>query len=136
MTLDQFFSTDSFFPSTSIQGRLCWVSSNTASDKPTYPPCDVFIQNGRILLNVAVAGYDPDKLNVEMVGGVLHIKGDKIPVDDSVQFISRGISRKAFHLTFDVESGHEVSEVSYNNGILTIVMDETKDHRKTFKIKR
>ena len=86
-----------------------------------YPPHNTFIQDGKLILEMAVAGFDKSRLDVSIDSGVLIIEGK--PQERDEQFLHRGISNRAFIRKFDLGDKFKVVDVALNDGMLTITME-------------
>lgn len=94
----------------------------------TYPPYNIIIndENTRTL-EVAVAGFRENELNVEVRDGMLIVSGEHVEEKDElgnskVQYQHRGISRRAFARTITLADHMEVSNATVENGILSVVI--------------
>lgn len=105
-------------------------------EQPTYPPHNI-VKTGedRYVVQLAVAGFSQDNLEIEVNDNVLTIKGeikDKDP--EGYDFIHKGISARKFKRSFTLNEYVEVKGSELVNGILTIglqrVVPEEKKPRK------
>lgn len=71
-------------------------------------------------ITMAVAGFTPDDLNVEVRDGVLFVKGSGAPEDETVNYLHRGIARRAFERRFQLADHVEVKSADLVNGLLSI----------------
>ena len=69
-------------------------------------------------IELALAGYDQEDLNVEVEEGLLIISGEK--EDDSVDYLHKGISTKKFRRTFRLNENVEVKDAKFTNGLLSV----------------
>jgi len=91
-----------------------------------FPYADVFLdeEEGKLYFRLAVAGYEKDKINIEVKDSKLEVSYDNTEdqPDDNMKYIERGITQRAFSRTWtlgpqvDTKSG----KASFENGILTI----------------
>ena len=104
----------------------------------SYPPYNL-IRTGddRFVIEVALAGFSKEELNVEIKENVLHINGEKEQVKDDGKkdFIHKGIGTRRFHKTFTLAEYVEVVEGAYVDGVLTVVCErQVPDEKKPRKI--
>lgn len=88
-----------------------------------YPPYNIIrIAETEYAIEVAVAGFNEDELDVEEVDGELVIKGETKPreVDHTGNYLHQGIAARNFTRTFALPDNSEVKSASVKNGILTV----------------
>lgn len=127
--------------------------TSTTNTFRNFPPYNIIEEtDGKVRLEMAVAGYTKDRIKVEKEGSVLIIQGspgasalcgtNDVVVDRNTGnkdlYRHKGISNAAFLRTFDMNVHAEVGAVSLADGILTVYVNTTKPatpHRSTFEIK-
>jgi molecular chaperone IbpA len=90
-----------------------------------YPPHNI-IKTGenRFVIELAVAGFMEDELDVSLSNRVLVIKGErKRDADAEWQYLHRGIASRDFERSFPLADNVEVAAVTVNNGIMTVTLD-------------
>lgn len=98
-----------------------------------YLPYDIIKEDeGTYVLQLAVAGYTKDDLDVECKDGNIRVKGNK--KDDKDTFIYKGISSKNFDFLFPFESIYEVDQVVLKDGLLRITIKRNDKLVKKLKI--
>ena len=88
-----------------------------------YPPYNIIrIAETEYAIEVAVAGFNEDELDVEEVDGELVIKGETKPreVDHTGNYLHQGIAARNFTRTFALPDDAEVTNATVKNGILTV----------------
>lgn len=88
-----------------------------------YPPYNIIrIAETEYAIEVAVAGFNEDELDVEEVDGELVIKGETKPreVDHTGNYLHQGIAARNFTRTFALPDNSEVKGAAVKNGILTV----------------
>jgi molecular chaperone IbpA len=90
----------------------------------------------RYAVEIAVAGFKPGEITMEVKENVLTIEGKQpTVVDDTREFIHRGISGRDFLRAFTLEDHVEVLGASQENGILTVTFERrVPDEKKPRKI--
>jgi len=93
---------------------------------PNYPPINIFKIDGKIKLEMALAGYSKDNISVTREKNELVIKGtptnrlpEKIKPEDVVYDVHL-ISNKSFTRAFKVHEHLKVNCVEFKDGILSI----------------
>jgi molecular chaperone IbpA len=72
-------------------------------------------------ITMAVAGFGPEDLNVEIRDGVLYVTGAGAQeADKDTEYLYRGIARRAFERRFQLADHVEVKSADLVNGLLNI----------------
>jgi len=69
-------------------------------------------------IELALAGYGKNEIEVELKEGILIIKGE--PAGDGVEYLDKGISTKRFTRTFRLSEHVVVDGADFKNGLLVI----------------
>lgn len=105
--------------------------------QPRFPHMDVIkVAEWTYEIQLALAGYKKEDITVELINGVLSVKGDW--ATDAVDYLVEGISKKKFHKHIPIQEHIKVKGVRMKDGMLSIdlvkeVPEEEKP--KTFDIK-
>lgn len=95
--------------------------SKTSADG--YPPYNIEQHaENRLRLVLAVAGFSPDDLSVEIKGNQLVIRGKRTSDGERV-FLHRGIATRQFQRSFVLADGIEVTGATLDNGLLHIDLE-------------
>jgi len=103
---------------------------------PTYPPYNIqkTADNG-YRISVAVAGFSPDELSVEVREGALHIVARKAPDVAERAYLHRGIASRAFERRFTLADHVRVTGAVHEHGMLHIdLVRETPEALKPRRI--
>ena len=93
------------------------VSKATADG---YPPYNVEqIGENALRLTLAVAGFKPDELSVQIEDNQLVVRGKQIDETDRV-YLHRGIAARQFQRSFVLADGIEVVGAALDNGLLNV----------------
>jgi HSP20 family molecular chaperone IbpA len=85
-----------------------------------YPPYNVEqVGEDALRLTLAVAGFKPDELSVQIEDNQLVIRGKQADEDDRV-YLHRGIAARQFQRSFVLADGIEVMGAGLDNGLLNI----------------
>lgn len=116
-----------------IEDRL--VKQNVANH---YPPHNlVKLDDTHYDLELAVAGFLPDELEVEVEKSSLTIRGSKKDELVTGKFIHRGIGRRDFVKTFVLGENITLEDASLENGLLRIHLTEIvpeKDRKRLIPV--
>lgn len=95
--------------------------------QPTYPPYNIekvgnIEKSGEhaYRISVAVAGFTPDDLTVEVKEGTLHISARKPVEDKAANYLHRGIATRAFERRFALADHVRVKGAVHEHGMLHI----------------
>lgn len=111
--------------------RLQTINQNAQGG---YPPYNI-IKDGdeKYAVEVAVAGFSQDEIEVELKDGNLIVSGKKAK-DEGTNFIHKGIGTRAFTRTFTLSDDVVVRGADLSNGILVVelerIIPEEKKPRK------
>lgn len=110
---------------------------NTPQANTSFPPYNVIQDGERIAIELAIAGYTPEEVDIEYEDGLLTIKGEKTVEEkqENDKYLYRGIAGRKFERSFTLADTVVVDGANYENGILTIEMhNELPEHKKHRKI--
>ena len=86
-----------------------------------YPPYNMIRRtDDEFVIEIAVAGFKPGEINVEVEGNQLKVHGDQTKDDAQVEFMHRGISARSFVRQWTLAEHVEVVNAEQENGILSI----------------
>ena len=90
-----------------------------------YPPYNIVrVAENEYEIEVAVAGFAEDELDVEMQNGELFVRGESKATDTRTgNYLHQGIAARDFTRTFALADNVEVKGASVKNGILTIKLE-------------
>jgi len=90
-----------------------------------YPPHNVVkLDDTHFVVEVAVAGFKQDEIDVELKDGVLVVKGEKAKVEDvKPEYLHKGISARNFTRSFSLAENVEVRGATVENGILAVALE-------------
>ena len=109
-------------------------------DTVKYPPYNILkVDDYLFRIEVAVAGFSEEELEIEFADDVLLVTGRrKLPSSDDEsqpQFLHKGISERSFDRKFVLSPDVIIGDVTLENGILKIMLErEIPEHKKSRKI--
>jgi molecular chaperone IbpA len=92
--------------------------------KPTFPHHNIIKTETGFNIQMALAGYGEDNIDIETVENVLHVRGKIENKGDELQFVHHGIATRSFHRTIELNNVLKVVGASLQNGILSIDLDK------------
>lgn len=101
----------------------------------SFPPHNIIkLDENRYVVELAVAGFSKEEIDIQIADGILTIKGEKNGKED-VQYLHRGIGTRSFTKTLTVADTIEVKGAEFKDGILRIGLENIiPDHKKPRKI--
>ena len=92
-----------------------------AIEAQNYPPFNiVHINNHESRLEVALAGFGKEEVNVYTEYGKLHVEGTKSEPDEEETFIHRGLAKRTFKRSWTIAEDTHVTDVAFDNGLLVV----------------
>ncbi len=89
--------------------------------QPTYPPYNIEKTDDHAYrISVAVAGFAPEELTVEVKEATLFVTARKAEEDGERRYLHRGIATRAFERRFALADHVRVTGASHENGMLHI----------------
>ena len=101
-----------------------------------YPPHNVVkLDDTHFVIELAVAGFAEDEIDVELKENVLTVRGERAKTDEEVEYLHKGISARNFTRTFPLAEHIEVCGATVQNGILAIALEQVvPEEQKAKKI--
>ena len=101
----------------------------------SYPPYNVEqLEDGGVEITLAVAGFAPDQLVVQVEASQLTVAGRREGDKDREAFLHRGIAARGFQRAFVLADGMKVSEAVLEHGLLRIRIDRPEPERLVQRI--
>ena len=94
---------------------------NTIQHKINYP-VDIYETDNGLCFELAVVGLDKEDLEIQVESDTLRVTHENRNDNEIVNYISRGIARRSFDLSWKVASKYDLSklEASMDKGLLII----------------
>ena len=114
--------------------RLTKLHDELTKNVPNYPPYNIKkIDENKYVVEIAVAGFAKQDVEITIDGGKLTVKGNM--KDDSEKCLFKGIASRAFTRTFAIGDTVEVKNAEMMNGLLKIFFESIiPEHKKPKKI--
>jgi molecular chaperone IbpA len=104
--------------------------------KNSYPPHNVFrINEDTLVLQMALAGIDPEDLSLVSTGSKFTISYEPKNEEVEIETQYKSISTRRFSKTFKLEEPWDIKKATLNNGLLEVVVCQVKEPVKTIQIK-
>jgi len=137
---------DKFFVgSDRIIDALAKAHSDFAKNIPTYPPYNIVkVDDNKYAIEMAVAGFGKNNIELELANNVLTVKGnlnidegknDDNTKDNPISYIYKGIADRAFARKFTLADSVEIKNAELINGMLKVWLEHIiPDDKKPKKI--
>ena len=104
--------------------RLAALLDSAASGEPNgYPPYNIeTVGKDAYRIEMAVAGFKPDELNIEVKENVLTVQGRKTANDETRRYLHRGLAERSFERRFQLADYVVVEDADLADGLLQITL--------------
>jgi molecular chaperone IbpA len=111
------------------------IMANSKSQSVNYPPYNIRkVSDEQYTIELAVAGFDEQDIDVEVEGETLTIKGNN-PNEASEGLLHQGLAARSFVRKFVLSDDMEVKGAAMSNGLLYIGMQRyIPEHKRPKKI--
>ena len=101
-----------------------------------FPPHNILkLDESRYVVELAVAGFSKDEIDISVEEGTLTVKGTKEEKESNVQYLHKGIGTRSFTKTLTIADTIEVKGAEFKDGILRIGLENIiPEHKKPRKI--
>jgi molecular chaperone IbpA len=101
-----------------------YFNNQFANVNGNYPPHNIVKYNDTHYgIEVAVAGFSKEEITVEVDQDQLYITGKKTSVNESVEYLHRGLAARDFEQTFTLAEYMEVRGAEVKDGMLKIEIE-------------
>ena len=88
-----------------------------------YPPYNLIqVNNVESHLELALAGFKKEEVHVYTEYGKLFVEGQKVDAETERTFIHKGLAQRSFKRAWTLSDDTEVREVTFEDGLLRIVL--------------
>lgn len=115
--------------------RLNSIAEAAHKNSTGFPPYNIYkIDDTHSAIELAVAGFELDELDIELVDKQLTVKGNK-QENPAVDYSHRGMATRDFTRTFGLGEDVQVTGAELKNGLLTIALERiVPEHKLPKKI--
>jgi molecular chaperone IbpA len=128
---------DKFFVGFDDQwNRLQKLHDDVTKNIPNYPPYNIRKNDeNHYTIEIAVAGFGQQDIDIEMADGKLIVRGELKTDDEQNDFLFKGIANRAFTRSFVLNDEVEVKDAEMINGMLKIFLERLiPEHKQPKKI--
>jgi molecular chaperone IbpA len=84
-------------------------------------------------LELALAGFKQDEINVYTEYGKLVVKGEKNHKEEEATYVVQGLAQRNFERAWTLSDDTEVRSVAFENGLLTVELHKVVPEKHTRK---
>ena len=97
------------------------LDAASAGETGGYPPYNIeTVGENAYRIEMAVAGFKPEELNIEVKENVLTVQGRKTANDEGRRFLHRGLAERDFERLFQLADYVAVNDANLPEGLLSI----------------
>ena len=102
--------------------RLASLLEAASSAQETgYPPYNIeTVGEDAYRIEIAVAGFRPEELNIEVKENLLTVQGRKAANDEAKRYLHRGLAERNFERRFQLADYVVVTDADLSDGLLSI----------------
>ena len=98
---------------------------NSDFPQSNYPPYNLIqLNNHESKLEIALAGFKKDELQVFTEYGKLYVKGKKEDSENVGEFVHKGLAQRSFERVWTVSDDTKVGSVEFVDGLLTVQLNK------------
>ena len=101
-----------------------------------YPPYNLIqISDTESQLELALAGFKKDEVNVYTQDGKIFIEGKKEEKDEQLNYVHKGVAQRSFSRSWTLSDETELRSVAFEDGLLVITLGKVvpeHHHRKDY----
>ena len=111
------------------------VDGTAPTRNTSFPPHNIIkLDDNKYVVEMAVAGFGQDEVDVELQDGTLIVKGEKKDQTE-VDYVYRGIATRSFTKSIRLNDSIEVRGAQFKDGILKIALENViPEHKKPRKV--
>jgi molecular chaperone IbpA len=99
------------------------MDAASADQAQGYPPYNIErTDENAYRIEIAVAGFKPEELTIEVKENLLTVQGAKPANDDTRRFLHRGLAERNFERRFQLADYVVVTEAALADGLLSIAL--------------
>lgn len=116
--------------------KMAKIHDDLTKNIPNYPPYNIKkTGDNTYVIEVAVAGFAKQDIEIELADGKMIIKGNVQSQEADENFLFKGIANRAFLRTFALDDHIEVKDAELFNGMLKVFLERIiPEHKKPKKV--
>ena len=112
------------------------LSMDVQKVNQSFPPHNIIkLDDTRYVVELAIAGFSKDEIEITAEDGTLTIKGEKKDKEVELTYLHRGIGTRSFTKQLTIADTVEVKGAEFKDGILRVGLENViPEHKKPRKI--
>ena len=107
---------------------------NSYETTTNYPPYNLIqVNNTESRLEIALAGFKKEEVNVYTEYGKLFVEGKKKDKEEGSEYFHQGLAQRSFNRAWTLADDYEVRDVSLEDGLLTVKLGKVVPDHHTRK---
>ena len=109
---------------------------NDTKPVTNFPPHNIIkLDDNKYVVELAVAGFGKDEIDIQVQENTLTIKGEKVEGAPNIEYLHRGIGTRSFTKTITIADTIHVKGAEFKDGILRVGLENiVPEHKKPRKI--
>lgn len=113
--------------------QLQEMGSNAVKNAPNWPPYNIKqVKDNKYVIEMAVAGFAKQDIEVTLEGNKLVIKGEAKDADTE-NYLWKGIANRAFQRSFTLNDAIEIKDAEIANGMLRVWLQSMYQAQESIK---
>jgi len=115
-----------------------FIFDNPEKEVKKYPLTDIATDsNDNLIINIAIAGFSKNDIDIELEGNLLIISGSKEKIVEDLEYHQKYISSKDFSRNIELSKEYSDSEIDaeIKDGILKIKIPKAEKPKKLIEIR-
>lgn len=113
--------------------QLQEMGTSAAKNVPNWPPYNIKqVKDNKYVIEMAVAGFAKQDIEVTLEGNKLVIKGESKDLDNE-NYLWKGIANRAFQRTFTLNDAIEIKDAEIANGMLKVWLENMYHAQENIK---
>ena len=107
---------------------------NSYENVTNYPPYNLIqVNNTESRLEIALAGFKKEEVNVYTEYGKLFVEGKKKNKEEGSEYFHQGLAQRSFNRAWTLADDVEVGDVTFRDGLLTVKLGKVVPEHHTRK---
>ena len=104
-----------------LMDHMVALQNNDVFSGSEYPPYDIVkAGENKYAIELAIAGFKRDELEIELKDNSLTISGDSNKRHSNEEYLHKNIARRSFQRRFTLADNIEVTDAKFEDGVLEI----------------
>lgn len=118
------WSPNSFMWDTTHLERIPDIMLQSIKPTTNYPPYNIKVNDTKYIIEIGVAGFSKNQLEINLKNNILSVKGFDNGVSASTEkWLYHGLATRDFHRKFTVADSMEIIKADLVNGVLRIYLE-------------